>query len=169
MIRSHRITHRWLFPLIAILSLMLSFLALMLRPAVPVSPPSSAPLYQQLGFSAALSASKSIRAKVGGRPVLLSYQRSPSGEPVLTVEPKRIFPEAQVQVLWTRSDASDGADQPRVFLGQLAGLSSLALTLPPTFSSDRPGTVVFRSLPLAKTLGSVDLTELSSQVFQENR
>ena len=170
MIRSHRITHRRLFPLIAVLALVLSVSALALRPAVPVSSSESAPLYQSLGFStASLSASISIRVKVNGRPVLLGYQEASSAQPTLLIQPQQIQPEAQVQVLWTSGDASDETLPSAVFLGELSGESALALPLPSEFSPDRPGQLLFRSLPLAKTLGSVDLAALPSNLFQESR
>ena len=112
MIRSHRITHRRLFPLIAVLALLLSVLALSLRPAVPVSSSASAPLFQTLGFAGeALSASRSVRVKVNGTPVRLAYRLSRSQQPTLLIEPQRIMPEAQVQVLWTPGQVSEA---PRV-------------------------------------------------------
>ena len=153
MIRSHRITHRRLFPLLALLALVLSVSALALRPAVPVSSPASAPLYQSLGFSSApLSVSRSARVMVNGHPILLGFQQEPLGQPMLLIQPQNIQSEAQVQVLWTGGDATDETLPSAVFLGQLSGVSALALPLPSDFSTDRPGQLVFRSLPLAKTL-----------------
>ena len=170
MIRSHRITHRRLFPLIAVLALLLSVLALSLRPAVPVSSSASAPLFQTLGFAGeALSASRSVQVKVNGTPVRLAYRLSRSQEPMLLIEPQRIMPEAQVQVLWTPGQVSEAIIPSMQFLGQLSGASSLALSLPTEFAPDRPGQLVFQSLPLAKTLGTVDLADLSSTLFQEVR
>lgn len=170
MIRSHRITHRRLFPLLALLALVLSVSALALRPAVPVSSSESAPLYQSLGFStASLSASRSVRVKVNGRPVLLGYQEASSAQPMLLIQPQNIQSEAQVQVLWTGGDATDETLPSAVFLGQLSGVSALALPLPSDFSTDRPGQLVFRSLPLAKTLGIVDLAALPSNLFEGSR
>lgn len=170
MIRSHRIVHRRLFPLIALLALVLSVSALALRPAVPISSPAAAPLFQSLGFSSApLSASKSVRVKVNGHPVLLGYQQDALGQPTLLIQPLQIQSEAQVQVLWTRGNASGDTPPAAVFLGQLSGASALALPLPSDFSTDRPGQLVFRSLPLAKTLGRVDLAALPSNLFQESR
>ena len=171
MIRSHRITHRRLFPLLAVLALVLSVSALALRPAVPVSSSASAPLYQSLGFSSApLSASRSARVMVNGHPVLLGYQQEPLGQPMLLIQPQHIQSEAQVQVLWTGGDATTDETLPSaVFLGQLSGASALALPLPSDFSADRPGQLVFRSLPLAKTLGTIDLAALPSNLFQESR
>ena len=170
MIRSHRITHRRLFPLIAVFALLLSVLALSLRPAIPVSSSASAPLFQTLGFAGeALAASRSVQVKVNGTPVRLAYRLSRSQQPTLLIEPERIMPEAQVQVLWTPGQVSEAIipSMSMQFLGQLSGASSLALSLPTEFSPDRPGQLVFQSLPLAKTLGTVDLADLSSTLFQE--
>ena len=168
MIRSHRITHRRLFPLIAVFALLLSVLALSLRPAIPVSSSASAPLFQTLGFAGeALAASRSVQVKVNGTPVRLAYRLSRSQQPTLLIEPERIMPEAQVQVLWTPGQVSEAIIPSMQFLGQLSGASSLALSLPTEFSPDRPGQLVFQSLPLAKTLGTVDLADLSSTLFQE--
>ena len=106
---------------------------------------------------------------MNGRPVLLGYQEASSAQPTLLIQPQQIQPEAQVQVLWTSGDASDETLPSAVFLGELSGESALALPLPSEFSPDRPGQLLFRSLPLAKTLGSVDLAALPSNLFQESR
>ena len=170
MIRSHRITHRRLFPLLAVLALVLSVSALALRPAIPVSSSSTDPLYQSLGFSSApLAASKSVQVQVNGHPVRLGFQSSGPSESTLLVQPRRVPSEAEVQVLWTRSASSGPTAPATVFLGQLSGASALALPLPSDFSPERPGRLVFRSLPLAKTLGSVDLASLAPSLFQESR
>ena len=170
MIRSHRITHRRLFPLIAVFALVLSVLALALRPAVPVSSSASDPLFQTLGFaSEAFTASGSVQVNINGIPVRLAYRQAASEPPTLLIEPVRIMPEAQIQVLWSRSGVSEVSGPSMLFLGQLSGASALAFPLPIEFSPDRPGQLVFRSLPLAKTLGTVDLAELPFTVFQEGR
>ena len=107
---------------------------------------------------------------VNGHPVLLGYQQEPLGQPMLLIQPQHIQSEAQVQVLWTGGDATTDETLPSaVFLGQLYGVSALALPLPSDFSTDRPGQLVFRSLPLAKTLGIVDLAALPSNLFEGSR